>query len=195
MRVLMLFCLFGIGCGSKKTAPPENNERLEVKLQAPNNGQPQDKPKAGQPWVPLPFPKQGEKPVVEQPKGNLVPIQQPMTNPNPNPVGVVQGVRGAVKRTVTVNEFNNLRLFIDTASLASGEMPTRDQIYEAVSSNMGDPKLAAAIQDGTILLTGTRSRESVWAYEKNALTVGGMVLKSDGIQRMTPQQTRQALQE
>ncbi len=112
---------------------------------------------------------------------------------NPSLTGVVQNVRGAVNRTVTQAELKSLHLYIDTASGASGEMPTIQQITTDVSSPTGDRKLAAALQDGSIVLTGTRTREGIWAYEKNALTAGGMVVKSDGIERMTAEQLKKAL--
>jgi hypothetical protein len=102
-------------------------------------------------------------------------------------------VRGAVKRTVTLNEMKNLQLYIETASGASGEMPTIEQIKKDVASPMGDRKLAAMIEDGSIVLTGIRSREGIWAYEKEALTSGGMVVKADGVDKMTAQQLKQAL--
>jgi hypothetical protein len=105
--------------------------------------------------------------------------------------GAVQAVRGAVQRTLTANDLSNLRIFIDNASLASGQMPSRDEILAA--AKQGDPKLHALLQDGLIVLTGTRTREGIWAYEKDAPSKGGMVLSSMGVERLTPQELNHRL--
>lgn len=105
--------------------------------------------------------------------------------------GAVQAVRGAVQRAVTMHEMNNLRLFIDNASVASGRMPSREEIF--ASAKQGDPKLAQFLQDGSIILTGATTREGVWAYEKDAPTRGGLVVTASGVERLSPDELRQRM--
>jgi hypothetical protein len=122
---------------------------------------------------------------------------QKSSPPPPNPSGVtgtvggaIAGVKGAVERTVTLNELNNLRLFIDTAS-HSGKMPTKAEVMAAAERE--DKKLAAFLADGTIVMTGTKSREGVWAYVKDAEVSSGYVVTSTGIERKTAAELRQML--
>lgn len=109
--------------------------------------------------------------------------------------GAVQAVRGAVRRTVDQNELNNIRLFIDTASLASGQMPTAQATYAALQREA--PSTFKLVQEGAIILTGARSRESVWAYTAEPQTYNGehLVVTSSGVERMNGQVLRQRLQQ
>jgi hypothetical protein len=105
--------------------------------------------------------------------------------------GAVQAVRGAVQRAVTLHEMNNLRVFIDTASGASGRMPSREEIFASVKQ--GDPKLAHFLQEGAIILTGATTREGVWAYEKDAPVRGGLAVTATGVERLSPDELRQRM--
>jgi hypothetical protein len=106
-------------------------------------------------------------------------------------LGVVQQVKGAVQRTVTAKELDDLRIYIDTASLASGRMPNKETILKEVKT--ADRKLGQLIEDGAIVLTGATQREGVWAYEKDAPERGGMVLTSTGVERLSADELNQRL--
>lgn len=93
-------------------------------------------------------------------------------------IKVIDQTKQAVQRTVDANELKNLHLFIDTASLASGHMPTAAEITTVVRKE--DKRLADAIADGTIILTGATTRESLWAYSKDAGTKGGWIVTNNG---------------
>lgn len=109
--------------------------------------------------------------------------------------GAVQAVRKAVGRAVTQSEMNNLRTFIEDASLSSGQMPTKEQILQALQQ--GARATAKLVEDGDIRLTGTRQREGIWAYTKEAVSTTGehLVVNGTGVQRMMPEQINQALQQ
>lgn len=97
--------------------------------------------------------------------------------------GAAQQVRQAVqKKAVTGNEMKNLHLFIETASLASGAMPSLQEITAGVQRE--DKKLAEMLADGSVILTGTKTRESCWAYEKDAATTGGWIVTPSGPERV-----------
>jgi hypothetical protein len=98
--------------------------------------------------------------------------------------GAPQAVRGAVQRTVNLNELKNVQLFIETASAASGRMPSPQEVAAALQKEA--PKTFALLQDGSIVLTGTRSREAIWAYTRDPQSGAGehLVITSSDIGRM-----------
>ena len=104
-------------------------------------------------------------------------------------VSMVQGVNRAVKRHVTLVEMHDLHLFIETAYGASGKMPTKEFIFDAMKKE--NPKLFQMLQDGTIILTELQTHEGVWAYDKDARTQGGIVLTHNGASRMTLEEVKQ----
>jgi len=153
----------------------------------------------GQPGTPVKTPVAGQ-PNQPQPMGV---VQQPMPQPAQGGIpsvmpsggsgGAVQAVRGAVRRTASANDLANLRIYIESASLASGNMPTRDQILADIARDL--PKVVGAVKDGTMIITGISQREGVWAYEEATLSKGGMVLTNNGVERMTPQELQAKLQQ
>jgi len=160
-------------------------------LNNPNGNQPQQVPngyvKNQQPNTvvknnPQPMPMVVQK----QPMGNGSTIV------NQGSGGPVQAVRKAVTRTVTLNEMKNIHLFIENASGASGEMPAPQVVQQIIAKE--DPKAASMIADGTIILTGIRQREGVWAYEKAGLENGGIVVTQSGVERVSAQQLKGMLQ-
>jgi hypothetical protein len=116
------------------------------------------------------------KPTTAGKSANLDPI-----------LGPVQAGRKASQRIVTANELRNIHLFINSAI----DVPSKEQIIAAMKQE--DPKAYQLIQDGAIVLTGARSREAVWAYEKDAPTNGGWAVVSSGPDRMTAAQLQQLL--
>jgi hypothetical protein len=99
--------------------------------------------------------------------------------------GTVQSVRAAPARTVKQNDMHNLHIFIENASSATGQMPDGNAIRQALQSDREMGNILALIDDGSIVLTGINQREGVWAYEKLALTEGGIVLTNNGVERLT----------
>ncbi|VTR97210.1 hypothetical protein [Tuwongella immobilis] len=222
MRVLLVIGLsLGLASGCKKAmdaldkdaqvGADEKSKTLQEYLRTPPPAQPSAPPmmagnnpqgNAPQAGNPTGNPNVRPNPVMG---GNPPPQQQPTPpqpmNPNPG-IGAAQGgsggaaqaVRGAVRRTVSANDLANLRIYIESASLASGSMPGPQQILADVSRDL--PGVVKAVQEGSLVLTGIRQREGVWAYEAAALSQanGGMVLTNNGVERMSPQQLQQALQ-
>jgi hypothetical protein len=108
--------------------------------------------------------------------------------------GAVQAVRQAVIRTVNQADLDQIRLFIYNASLANDQMPSAQEINAVLQKEA--PKTWKQVQDGAIVITGTRSREGIWAYTADAQTVGGehLVVTSSGIERMPAATLRGRLQ-
>jgi hypothetical protein len=107
--------------------------------------------------------------------------------------GAVQGVRMAAGRVVSEHELKNIHLFIETASGASGQMPTVPQITAALQKEA--PKTYQLVQEGAIVLTGATTRESIWAYTAKPQSIAGyhLALSSSGIEKLYPQELERRL--
>jgi hypothetical protein len=104
-----------------------------------------------------------------------------------------QTPRSAAKRVATMNDLTQIRIFIENASLASGKMPSVNETYAAVKQ--AAPTIAQLIDEKVITLHAATNREQVWAYETAAYQVGGMVVTSSGVERMTAAQLQQRLKQ
>lgn len=105
--------------------------------------------------------------------------------------GAVQAVRGAATRAVSRNDLQNIRIYIENASLASGRMPSPQETLSALRQEA--PNIAKQVDEGIIVLHPARSREGIWAYERKAYDQGGLVLTSSGVEQMDATTLRQRL--
>jgi hypothetical protein len=107
--------------------------------------------------------------------------------------GAAQAIRKAAGRAVSQNELNNIRLFIENASLATGQMPSVEEVAAALRKEA--PQTYKLVADGAIVLTGIRMREGIWAYTKDPQTPGGehLVVNQSGVERMAALTLRQHL--
>lgn len=99
--------------------------------------------------------------------------------------GVFHNTRTAVRRTEALNELRTLGQEISILQTELGRMPTKDQILAAVKTN---PKLTAAINEGTYILTGTSDAGGLWAYEVDADTIPGLALIGGTAKQSTPEE-------
>ena len=106
---------------------------------------------------------------------------------NPTVGGATQAVRGAAARTVTAAELHDLHLMLNTAKLSSGRVPTSQETIAMLNRPDGNPKLRDMVNDGSIVLVGSPQEEGLWAYDKNARTMGGWILTHGGAERVTAQ--------
>jgi hypothetical protein len=111
--------------------------------------------------------------------------------------GAAQAVRKAVLRTVTRNELRNIHQFMESASSAStsGQLPTPEEVLQVLQRE--DRKAFELVKEGAIVLTGTRSRENIWAYAKEPQVYGGehLVVISSGITSIPGPALAQRLQQ
>jgi hypothetical protein len=106
--------------------------------------------------------------------------------------GAAQAVRKAVLRTVTEIELKDLHLYLNTASLATGQLPTKEAILADLRRD--SQKLYKQIQDGSIVLTGATSRDAVWAYTAEPQRGNDYyVVTSSGVDQMNLQALNQRL--
>ena len=180
--------------------PPDNENSIPGKpgwgLRPPEGGW--TPPNVVPPQKANPMPPMGQP---QPPVGGLPPMkpnvgagqQQPpaaggVPQPGPPP-GNNPGA--AAPRSVAKDDMREVWVLIDTASGASGTMPGPDVIYRALIQ--AKSPAAELIKDGLISLTGTRTRQSVWAYETAALKQGGLVVSQNGVERVTAAQLVQRL--
>jgi hypothetical protein len=101
--------------------------------------------------------------------------------------GAVGAVRNRVLREVTHNEMKNIHLIIETASGASGQMPGMEEINAVLQKEA--PKTWKLVQDKAIVLTGTRSRENIWAYTPEQQgSAGHFIVSSSGVDNIPKQE-------
>ncbi len=135
-----------------------NDPRFKRDNQLPPETQPKNDPN----WV---MPANTQQPV---------PVPAPQGTPQPAPV---QSPQRPAKR-VEKADMNEVWIFIENASLASGKMPPPEFVLTALIK--AKSPAADLVIDGSIVLTGARSREGVWAYELNAPKQGGWVASQNG---------------
>jgi type II secretory pathway pseudopilin PulG len=169
-RLLLLALLLALLGGCKKPA-----------VKVTTNTQPQ-------PQQPTPAPTK-DQPSVHAPTGTVI-------NPNlggGGGGGASQAVRKAVKRAATQNDLKQLHTFIDNFSLSNGQMPTREQVAAALQKEA--PNLYKLWQEQVIEVTGTRTRENIWAYSVEPQSVGGdhLFVTSSGVDRLNGQSLKQRL--
>ena len=100
------------------------------------------------------------------------------------PEGGWQGpAAGAPAKRVEAADMKEVWVFIENASLASGKMPATATTYQALIA--AESKAAPLVKDGSITLVAATLRESVWAYETQALTSGGLVATQNGVETLT----------
>jgi hypothetical protein len=86
-------------------------------------------------------------------------------------------------KPVTEADMKDIFTFIENRSGGTDKMPSIVDIQAALSA--ASSHAADLIKDGSIVLTGARTRESVWAYEKKAKTQGGWVVSHNGVVNVT----------
>jgi hypothetical protein len=132
----------------------------------------------------------GDQPAVHAPTGVVL-------NPGGGggSGGAAQAVRKAATRTVNYNELENIRLFISTAEVSSGRMPSKQAVEQALMREA--PKTYELVKENVIILTGTRSRENIWAYTYDPQTAAGehLVIRSGNIEKVPGQELARALQQ
>ncbi len=215
-----LLLLVGCRKGAKDTAPA-NNEIAKVKIAPETPAAKTDKKAEQEPepnWLkgPIGGKKDQPDPLPVEGAGNgkqpwnvgAPPVVQPMPAPGgakppagvlqPNPVVNIPAIAppsntplGAAARLVALADMRDLQLFIHDASLVAGKMPSAAEIYAALVAARSPA--ARLVLDGAIILTGSKERESVWAYEARAFLNGGTVVTQNGVEKMTAEELKKLL--
>lgn len=152
----------------------------------PADGLPPNK----QPWLGQPLPGAGDAKLPAPKAGGGEPgkqqpgpmgVLQPQVAPQPAPKQPTSQPAAASK--VTKHDLENVWIFVENISLASGKMPPPELVYAALLKEA--PATAALVKDGSIILTGATQREAVWAFERVAATQGGMIVTQNKVETVT----------
>lgn len=112
------------------------------------------------------------------------PFNQPPANPAPPTPAT-----GTSGKLVTKADMNEVWIFIENRSLATGKMPPPEAVYAALVE--ANATAAGLVKNSDIILTGATTRESVWAYERNAPTQGGWIATQNGPEQVTAKEFAQ----
>src|SRR5207247_8497602 len=86
-------------------------------------------------------------------------------------------------RALTANDLNTLKQFMENFRATSGKYPANMNELKQAFGNEGR-KLMQLIEDGVLVMTWNTGDQGVLAYDKRALESDGMVLTTNGVQRM-----------
>lgn len=204
--IAVLVPLLFVGCkrGAKNTAPAKDDSS-NVKLQQPPVASGEKEKKEDAPnWLKKPQDKKDQLSVDgptntgKQP-WNVGPPQGGFTAPVPA-AGVVPAnpapadppkPTGTTFKPVSVDDMKEVWTFIQYASAPGGKMPASALTYAALVE--AKSPAAALVKDGSIVVTGSAVRESVWAFEAKAYLSGGLVATQNGVETLTAAELQQRL--
>ncbi len=98
---------------------------------------------------------------------------------------------GTARRPVTEADMKEVWIYMENASAVSGRLPSPAEVLAALRATQAPS--AALVADGSIVLTGAARRESVWAYERQALQTGGLIAGPQGVERVSAAELRRRL--
>jgi hypothetical protein len=113
------------------------------------------------------------------------------TPSSPQKLDAMDRIIKNTKSNLNAIQVHDLQLFIAQMEIGEGRMPSKDEILDYAKKE--NPKLYKLLDEGAFVLTGSKIRESVWAYEKDAPTDGGWVLTNVGEFKMTAEELKQKL--
>jgi hypothetical protein len=94
-----------------------------------------------------------------------------------------------LRRSVTANDLNQLKIFMEQARTETGKYPR--SLADLPGLQRDAPNIHKLIQDGDLVLAGDVN--GVLAYEKAALEVRGSVLTTEGVQALEPAELKRKL--
>jgi len=104
--------------------------------------------------------------------------------------GAIQNTRQAAKRTVVLSDMHDFGIAITLWKDDNTRMPSIAEMKQIAAAY---PKILAAINDGSIILTGTTDASGLWAYEVDSETRGGIGLVAGTASRYDAQTIKQYL--
>ena len=107
----------------------------------------------------------------------------------------LRNAKRAGDRMVQMNDFAQMQLFILSYELENNRMPTADEIKADLKNYPDAKQILKKIDDGVIILIGTKDKNGLWAYEIDADKAGGIVCvgPTGTISRATADEVKQYL--
>jgi len=138
-------------------------------------------------------PKRATEPTETAPTGTVP--SGPVDDRNTNYRGDQSGLRNAKRaadRLAQMTDFTSVQFFILEYELNNNRMPTIAEIKDSLKSAADTQHILKKIEDGVIILTGTKNKNALWAYEVDADKAGGIVClgPSGAIRRATADEVK-----
>jgi hypothetical protein len=170
-----------------------NDPRLKTD---PSNALPPDTPPNGKPpgWAGTPPPggwTAPPPPPATAPGAGAPAPAAPGTVLTPMPMPAAPVAGAATYKPVSEADMKDIWTLVENASGSSGKMPSVLFIYQSLIA--AESKAAPLVKDGSIFLTGATTRESIWAFETQALTSGGLAVSQNGVERLSAADLRKRL--
>lgn len=108
---------------------------------------------------------------------------QPAQAPDNPAVMAARRNAPVLDRALTANDLNSLKQFMENHRATAGKYPANMNELKQVMGNEGQ-QLMKLIEDGTLVMTWNTGDSGVLAYDKRATVSDGMVLTTNGVQRM-----------
>jgi hypothetical protein len=180
----------------KDMKAPEKANWLTDSRYQPEKSEPEPGGLPGKPGIGLTVPKPDLDSATQvPPTGSTPPGKTPGSPAKPTipagaaptlpPTNPTQSNPGGGK-TVSKDDMKEVWAYIEGRSGATDKMPSPQEVLAALVE--AKSPAADLVKSGSIVLTGARTRDSIWAYEKNALTNGGWVASPSGVETLTAAQ-------
>lgn len=139
-------------------------------------------------------PKKTTEPTETTPSGTVPsgPVDDRNTNYRPDQ-SALRNAKRAGERLAQLTDFDSVKFFIFSYELENGRMPTIAEIKAELKNYPDAAQILKKIDDGVIILTGTKDKNALWAYEIDADKAGGIICHgpSGAIKRATADEVKQ----
>ena len=108
---------------------------------------------------------------------------------------VLRNTKRAGERMAQLNDFDQMKFFIFAYELENGRMPSIMEIKADLKNYPDAAQILKKIDEGVIILTGTKDKNALWAYEVDADKIGGIVCTgpSGAIKRATADEAKELI--
>ncbi len=108
---------------------------------------------------------------------------------------VLRNTKRAGERMAQMNDFDQMKFFIFSYELENNRLPTVAEIKADLKQYPDASQILKKIDEGVIILTGTKDKNALWAYEVDAEKAGGIVCvgPSGNVRRATADEVKQLL--
>jgi hypothetical protein len=135
------------------------------------------------------FPKPKPKPPAEKVEEKL---DDRNTNFRPG-ASVLKNSVQAGKRVAQMHDFDQMKFFIFAYELENNRMPTIDEIKADLKNYPDAREILKKIDEGVIILTGTKDKNGLWAYEVDADKAGGIICLGNSVSRASADDVKKYL--
>lgn len=105
----------------------------------------------------------------------------------------LRNAKRAADRMAQMTDFDQMKFFIFAYELENNRMPTIAEIKADLKQYPDARQILKKIDDGVIILTGTKDKYGLWAYEVDSDKIGGIICLGNSVKRATAEEVKQLL--